>query len=113
MATFTLQTLELRAALLAGARATGQGSNGQCVAMLGNPAQALSLPWHPLPGHSVRTGPEPLAGYPKYSMDSQGRRAGRSAGSAGVAGRVIARLSKRTIRSTWSVTPVFTTTRCG
>src|SRR5436305_5890084 len=69
MATFTLQTLELRAALLTGARATGQGSKGQRTAMGGNPAQVLSLPWHPLPGHPNRIDPESVADHRTYSMD--------------------------------------------
>ncbi len=111
MATFTLQTLELRAALVTGASQTGQGSKGTCLAMRGNPAQVLSLPWQPLPGHAVRTVPEPLEGYRDYSMDTLEIRAGRSVGSAGIAGRVIARLAGRTILSTWSATPPFAKTR--
>jgi len=114
MATFTLQTLELRAALLAGARATGQGSMGTTSAVLGNPVQVLSLPWQPLPGRTSPTGPERREDHRQYSMDILGRRAGRSAGCAGVPGSgVVARLAKRTILSTWSVTPVVAKTLCG
>ena len=114
MATFTLQSLELRSALLAGARTNGQGSKGQRTAMGGNPVEVLSLPWHPLPGHPIRTGPEPLEGYRDYSMDSRDRRAGRSASSAGVAAcSRFARLPGPTILSTWSVTAVLANTLCG
>jgi hypothetical protein len=114
MATFTLQTLELRAALLTGARATGQGSKGQRTAMGGNPVEVLSLPWHPLPGHPSRIGPESVEGHRTYSMDTLDRRAGRSAGSAGVAGNsCFARLRGRTILSTWSVPEVVAKSLCG
>jgi hypothetical protein len=117
MATFTLQTLELRAALLTGARATGQGSKGQRTAMGSNPVEVLSLPWHPLPGHPSRIGPESVEGHrtsTTYSMDTLDRRAGRSAGSAGVAGdSCFARLRGRTILSTWSVPVVVAKSLCG
>ena len=119
MATFTLQSLELRAALLAGARATSQEKQGTRSAVLGNPAQVLSLPWQPKPGHPCRIGPERREGHRihaerMYSMDTLGRRAGRSAGSAGAPGcSVVARLASRTILSRWSVKPVVAKTLCG
>jgi hypothetical protein len=104
MSTFNLQTLELRAASLTGARATGQGSTALFVAGLANPAEALSLPRHPLPGHLSRIGLEPVGGHRGYSMEPLGRRAGRSARSAGGPGQIgFARTAGRTILSSWSV----------
>jgi hypothetical protein len=114
MATFTLQTLELRAASLAGACATSRESKGQFMAMLGNPVGALSLSWHPQPAHLVRTGPEPCQGHRGYSMDTLSRRAGRSARSAGVPGQtVVARLRGGIIQSGWSCTGRLAPMVCG
>jgi len=59
MAEKNLQSLVLRAAPLAGARATGLESKVVFMAKQDNSAQALSFPWHPLAGRpAVRTGPE-------------------------------------------------------
>jgi hypothetical protein len=114
MATFTLQTLELRAASLAGACATNRDSKGQFVAMPGNPVRALSLPWHPLPVHLVHAGPEPCQGHRGYSMDTLSRRAGRSARSAGVPGQtVVARLRGGIIQSGCSCTGRLASMVCG
>ncbi len=107
MANQNSHTLQLRAALLAGARATGQGSEALFTAVVGNPARALSLLWHPLPGlYPIRIGPEPVGGHRGYSMDALGGRAGRSASSAGVSGQLgFARLPGMTILSGWSTRP--------
>ena len=80
-----LQSLVLRAAPFAGARATGRESKDLFEAMVGNPAGALSLPWRPLPGqHPMQIGTKPAECRRSYSPDSFGRRAGRSASNAGV-----------------------------
>ena len=85
MAKQNLQSLVLRAAPFAGARATGLESKDLFTAMLGNPAGALSLPWRPLPGqHPMQIGTKPAECGRSYSPDSFGRRAGRSASNAGV-----------------------------
>jgi hypothetical protein len=107
MAKQNLHTLELRAAIFAGARATGQGSEALFTAVVGNPARALSFLWHPLPGlYPIRIGTEPVGGHRGYSMDTLGRRTGRSASSAGVAGQLgFARLPGATILSGWSTRP--------
>jgi len=107
MANQNPHTLQMRAALLAGARATGQGSEALFTAVVGNPARALSLLWHPLPGlYPIRIGTEPVEGHRGYSMDTLGRRAGRSASGAGVACQIgFARLPGTTILSGWSTRP--------
>jgi hypothetical protein len=102
MAKLNLQTLVLRAASLAGARATILGSKG--FAVMGNPAWVQSFSSHPLPGLNP-TGLEPVEDHRGYSMDTLDGRAGRSAGSAGVSRHLgIARKSERTILSDWSRT---------
>jgi hypothetical protein len=102
MAKLNLQTLVLRAASLAGARATVLGSKG--FAVMGNPAWVQSFSSHPLPGHNP-TGREPLGDHRGYAMDTLGGRAGRSAGSADVCCQLdIARKPGRTILADWSPT---------
>jgi hypothetical protein len=91
MAVQNLQSLVLRAASFAGARATGLESKDLFAAMVDNPAGALSLPGRPLPGqHPMQIGTKPAESRRSYAPDSFGRRAGRSASNAGVVGCNIA-----------------------
>jgi hypothetical protein len=116
MAIQNLHTLVLRAASLAGVRTTGQGSKALFASVVSNPARALSLPWHPLPGlYPIRIGHEPAEGHRYCSMDTLGRRAGRSASSAGVPGQTsFARTSGTAILSGWSQTrPTVAKRVCG
>jgi len=122
MAKLNLQTLVLRAASFAGARATILGSKG--FAVMGNPAWVQSFSSHPLPGlnptglelvadaacvglATLAASPtsEPTEDHRGYSMDTLDGRAGRSAGSAGVLRQLgIARKPGRTILADWSRT---------
>jgi hypothetical protein len=102
MAEKNLQSLVLRAAPLAGARATGLESKVVFMAKQDNSAQALSFPWHPLAGRpAVRTGPEADKVRRDYSTDLSVRRAGRSASVRGVQ-IGIARSGSATILWDWS-----------
>jgi len=106
MAVQNLQSLVLRAARLAGVRATGVESKALFTVMGSNPAQAPSSSWHPLPGpYPIRTSTESSDGHRSQSMDPSARRAGRSASIAGVPGRIgSARIGGATILSSWSHT---------
>lgn len=97
-----MQSLVLRAAAIAGARAT-VGSKRLQLAVDGNPARVLSLPRHPLPGpYPTQTGTEPGADHRTPSMDPLARRAGRSASVVGVPGRSsFARFASGSILSGW------------
>jgi hypothetical protein len=99
-----LQSLVLRAASFAGACANGQGSKYLRATTDGNPARVLSLLWHPLPGLET-VGTEPAEAHRTLTMDGLGRRAGRSASSAGVPGQIgSARLPGGTILLGWCST---------
>jgi hypothetical protein len=125
MAIQNLHNLVLRAASLAGVRTTSQERKALFMAVVGNPARALSLPWQPLPGlYPIRTGPESTGGYRSrlhracsmrpMATDTLGGRAGRSAGCAGALGQArLARLADATILSGWSVTQPVVAKRIG